>query len=78
MAAPRIVDQKVGGLYSMTGDPDDGGEARSSPAESSPAEYCSLSECIVMPDSASGFVESSEAIGGKRRSGAGKEGSTNF
>jgi len=56
MAAPRNIDHGVGGLYRMTGDDEDSGgdEADSS----SPAEYCSLSECIVMPLSASRLDES--------------------
>ena len=56
MAAPRNIDHSVGGLYRMTGDDEDSGgdEADSS----SPAEYCSLSECIVMPLSASRLDES--------------------
>jgi hypothetical protein len=58
MAAPRINDHTVGGLYRMTGEPDDCGDAE----RSSPAEYCSLSECIVTPESARGFDGSSEAI----------------
>lgn len=58
MAAPRNNDQTVGGLYRMTGEPEEGGEVDSS----SPGEYCSLSECIVMPDSARWLVASSEAM----------------
>lgn len=39
------------------GSDEDGGEV-----EISSGEYCSLSECIVTPDSAIGFEGSSEAI----------------
>ena len=47
------MDQNVGGLYTTTADRDDEeGEAEiSSGAE---LEYCSLSDRMVMPDSASG------------------------
>lgn len=59
MAAPRSSDQTVGGLYRISGDDDDsGGEA----VRSSPEGYCSLSDRMVTPDSASGFGGSSEAI----------------
>lgn len=44
----------------MTGEPEDEGDDDGSSA----AEYCSLSECIVTPDSASGFEASSVAIVG--------------
>lgn len=58
MVAPRIIDQIVGGWYRITaGEEDDGGDAESS---SGLVEYCSLSERIVTPDSAKGFVASSE------------------
>lgn len=57
MAAPRSIDQTVGDLYrTRCGDEDEGGEVDMS----SPAEYCSLSECIVTPDSASGCVSSAD------------------
>lgn len=42
----------------MMGEPEDGGDGESS----SPGEYCSLSECIVMPDSARWLDGSSEAM----------------
>lgn len=68
IAAPRSRDQAVGGLYSMIGGEDDeGGDVDMS----SPASYCSLSECIVMPDSARGFGSSEDMAelvkGGLRR-----------
>ena len=44
----------------MTGDPEDVGDV----VMSSPGEYCSLSECIVTPDSARGFGTSSIAVEG--------------
>jgi hypothetical protein len=56
MAAPRIRDQMVGGVYRIMGDDDEGGEVESS----SPDGYCSLSDLIVTPDSAMGFDDSSE------------------
>jgi len=40
------------------GEPEDGGDGESSSA----GEYCSLSECIVMPDSARWPSVSSEAM----------------
>lgn len=59
IAAPRRIDQKVGGWYRMTaGDDEDGGDVEMS----SPPEYCSLSDGIVTPDSAIGFGASSEAM----------------
>jgi len=59
MAAPRKMDQMVGGWYRMTaGDEDEGGEADSS----SWPEYCSLSDRMVTPDSAMGFGGSSDAM----------------
>jgi hypothetical protein len=49
MAAPRIRPHNVGGLYNIKGvDELEPGDAE----RPSPAEYCSLSECIVIPDSA--------------------------
>lgn len=39
------------------GEEDEGGDV-----EMSSGEYCSLSECIVTPDSAMGFEGSSDAI----------------
>lgn len=65
MAAPRIRDHAVGGLYriSVGDDEDDSGDV----AMSSPAEYCSLSECIVRPDSASGLCSSEDMMSVKRR-----------
>jgi hypothetical protein len=50
MAAPRMRPHMVGGLYRIMGleEDVDSGDADAS----SPAEYCSLSECIVTPDSA--------------------------
>lgn len=59
MAAPLNNDHKVGGLYRMTGEPVEGGDAE---GLSSPGEYCSLSECMVMPDSVRLLDGSSEAI----------------
>lgn len=48
MAAPRKRPQKVGGEYKISGElEDDGGDGESS----SWAEYCSLSEGIVIADS---------------------------
>lgn len=43
----------------MAGSDEEGGEV-----ETSSGEYCSLSECIVTPDSAIGFEGSSEAMMG--------------
>lgn len=60
MAAPLTSDHIVGGLYRMTGDPEDVGDV----VMSSPGEYCSLSECIVTPDSARGFGTSSIVVDG--------------
>lgn len=60
----------------MTGEEDDGGDME----RSSAAEYCSLSECIVMPDSARGCVASWDivAVGaegsGQRAAGRGQRG----
>lgn len=59
ITAPRMRPQSVGGWYRiMAGDPDEGGDVDSSSAP----EYCSLSERTVTPDSAIGFVGSSEDI----------------
>jgi hypothetical protein len=65
MATPRIRDHAVGGLYRIRcGDSEeDGGDEEIS----SPVEYCSLSECIVMPDSASGLCSSEAMMLVKRR-----------
>lgn len=50
MAVPRTRPQMLGGWYRIMGDDDedDSGDVDAS----SPAEYCSLSECMVTPDSA--------------------------
>lgn len=61
MAAPLINDHTVGGLYRMTGEFDDGGDD-----SSSPPEYSSLSECIVIPDSVRSLRGSLDDIGGER------------
>lgn len=47
----------------IAGSDEEGGEV-----DTSSGEYCSLSECIVTPDSAIGFEGSSEAMAGVRRS----------
>lgn len=58
MAVPRMIDHRVGGWYrTIGGEEEEGGEV-----EISSWEYCSLSECIVTPDSAIGFELSSDAI----------------
>lgn len=59
IAAPRMMPNRVGGWYRTSGgELVDGGEVEMS----SPAEYCSLSERMVTPDSAIGFEGSSDAI----------------
>lgn len=47
----------------IAGSDEEGGEV-----ETSSGEYCSLSECIVTPDSAIGFEGSSEAMADVNRS----------
>jgi len=66
MAAPRIRDQAVGGVYMTTGEDDDAGEVESS----SPEGYCSLSERIVTPDSARGLGDSSDDMAATAESGS--------
>lgn len=57
MTALRNSDQTVGGWYRMTaGEEDDDGDSGD---VDSGAEYCSLSDGIVTPDSAKGFDISS-------------------
>lgn len=46
----------------IAGSEEEGGEV-----DTSSGEYCSLSECIVTPDSAIGFEGSSEAMACVRR-----------
>lgn len=54
-----MMPNRVGGWYRTSGgELVDGGEVEMS----SPAEYCSLSERMVTPDSAIGFEGSSDAI----------------
>lgn len=57
MAALRISDQAVGGLYRMTGEFDDDGDDTSLPGE-----YCSLSDRMVTPESARCALRSSVDI----------------
>lgn len=54
-----MMPNKVGGWYKTSGgELEEGGDVEIS----SPAEYCSLSERMVTPDSAIGFEGSSDAI----------------
>lgn len=75
IAAPRMMPNRVGGWYKTRGgELEDGGDVEMS----SPAEYCSLSERMVTPDSAIGFEGSSDAIAkrGSRRSEFGADSSS--
>lgn len=75
IAAPRMMPNRVGGWYRTSGgELEDGGDVEMS----SPAEYCSLSERMVTPDSAIGFEGSSDAIaeGTSRTSERGKDSSS--
>jgi hypothetical protein len=59
IAAPRSKPQSVGGEYSIMGElEEDGGDGDTS----SFAEYCSLSDGIVIDDSERGFVSDDIAI----------------